>query len=1166
MLTQQIPANTLIPQQITTDVLLEKYAKNGETSEDDIFKRVAKGIASVEKPKDRLKWEKVFYKNMLAGAVGAGRIMSAAGAGINATVINCFAGETTVLTFNGPKLIRDLVGKSELVLTAEGWKKAEFKAFGKQKLFEITFKNLQTVYATAGHDWFVKGKYDKRSVLNNLIKVKTTELLGKKVPILPIVSRPQKDEEYHKGIVHGIIYGDGSRINKIGNSYYCHLFGDKQNLRTWLEKYSQKIELSNSYNVPSLRVYGVNLNETDLKAIPSENESLSYLYGFICGLIATDGNVCSTIGATSIFQNNKADLDAIGKMGTRIGMTVSSVKMYRELSPFDQSVKPLYALRFIKSCMSENDFLRAEQQHCFLNEKIQRVMTNEVISVEMTDREEEVYCAIEPDTHSFVIEGGILTGNCFVQPIGDCIQGVDNDGNPGIYDALREAAETMKRGGGVGYDFSLIRPEEAWVKSIAGSSSGPCSYMDIFDVSCRTIESAGGRRGAQLAALRYNHPDIEKFIVAKRTKGRWNNFNVSVFVNDEFMNLKETDGIIDLIHKEEPSWKLKAKGAHQREDGNWVYKSIRARELWDKIMKSNYDFAEPGILFEDNINKDNNLRYCEYINTTNPCGEQPLPKYGCCDLGPIILTKFVSNPFQPNASFNFTAFATAVKTQVRFLDNVLDATMWPLPQQAKESTSKRRIGLGFTGLANALAMLNVVYYENNGLAFAEQIAKVMRDNAYLASIELAKEKGSFPLLDKEKYLEEGTFASRLPDSIKADIRKYGIRNSHLLSIAPVGTISLAFADNASNGIEPPFSLAYTRKKRMSDGTSQMYPVVDHSLRVYLSTIDKDLADVLLSAICDYKDTMIHKGVIQIVKDHLPKSLVTALEMTADQHLSMMRVVQPYIDSSISKTVNVPKDASFEEFKQIYDNAWKYKLKGVSTYRPNDILGSVLSIEAPKKEVIENKELQKEYKIDVMNSFILERPEGTLPSSTKKVKYTSNYVDDKFYVGVSFLRDIKRPVEVFFTVCPDGVPQEWLDNYALNMSLLARGGLEVFCKALRANRKVKSDKGQIRYGWITKDNGDKVPRFHTSEVACMAFAIQEILIEEGVITEEGFPVKVNSVITVKEKDIIKDTPVLATKTVSAKQHGKPCPECGDNSLIKKDGCSYCTSCGFTGACG
>lgn len=208
--------------------------------------------------------------------------------------------------------------------------------------------------------------------------------------------------------------------------------------------------------------------------------------------------------------------------------------------------------------------------------------------------------------------------NCYVIPVGDCIQGIDSDGNPGIYEALREAAETMKRGGGIGYDFSNIRPEDAWVKSISGNSSGPCSYMDIFDVSCRTIESAGGRRGAQLSALRINHPDIEKFIIAKRTPGRWNNFNVSVFVNDEFMNLKETDSTVDLIHKAEPSWKLKAKGAYQREDGNWVYKTIKARELWDKIMKSNYDFAEPGILFDNNINKDNNLRYCEYLTSTNP--------------------------------------------------------------------------------------------------------------------------------------------------------------------------------------------------------------------------------------------------------------------------------------------------------------------------------------------------------------------------------------------------------------------------------------------------------------------------------------------------------------------------------------------------------------------
>lgn len=746
--------------------------------------------------------------------------------------------------------------------------------------------------------------------------------------------------------------------------------------------------------------------------------------------------------------------------------------------------------------------------------------------------------------------------NCFVQPVGDSIQGEDNDGYPGIYEALRESAETMKRGGGVGYNFSKIRPKNAVVGNVGAMASGPCSYMDIFDASCRTIESAGARRGAQMGVLNIDHPDVEEFIVAKRTPGRWNNFNVSVFVTDAFMKAKNYDTSVDLIHKAKPSQKLIDEGAYQRNDGIWVYKKVNALDLWNKIMQSNYDFAEPGILFRDNMNNDNNLRYCETLDATNPCAEQPLPNYGCCDLGPIILPKFVNNPFEEIASFDYIAFKEAVTIQVRFLDNVLDATYWPLKQQKKESDSKRRIGVGFTGLANALAMLNIKYNSEEGLETSRLIAQAMRDTAYTASVNLAKEKGSFSLFNADKYLEEGTFASRLPDHIKEYIREFGIRNSHLLSIAPTGTVSLAFADNASNGIEPPYALAYTRKKRMVDGTSQIYFVVDHALRIYLSTIDLDFSNSILEAIVNYKDTFMYLGKETKVKSVIPTAFVTALELTTDEHVAMLRVVQPYIDTSISKTVNCPTSITFDDFKGIYDLAHDSKLKGISTYRPNTILGAVLSVEPgvnkPKEEVKDSIEV-------LLNSFIKKRPSGTLESKTRKVEYINSFVEDNFYVGLSFIdvaENVKRPIEVFFTVCPDGVSQEWLDSYAINLSLLARGGLEVFCKALRADRKVKSDKGQTRYGWYTKPDGSKVPKFHSSEVACMAFAIQEILIEENIIDINGFVLYQNT------KKVEKETEAISVvRTV-----GKVCPECGAAAMIKVNSCDKCLECGHVGSCG
>tara|TARA_R110002167_G_scaffold303911_1_gene508101 strand:- start:30909 stop:33191 length:2283 start_codon:yes stop_codon:yes gene_type:complete len=673
--------------------------------------------------------------------------------------------------------------------------------------------------------------------------------------------------------------------------------------------------------------------------------------------------------------------------------------------------------------------------------------------------------------------------NCFVM-------GTVPDSMGGIFDMLKEAALTMQQGGGIGYDFSTIRPKGASVLGVAADASGPLSFMDVWDAMCRTIMSAGSRRGAMMATMRCDHPDVEDFIAAKSDPARLRMFNMSVLITDPFMEAVKADGPWDLVF------------------GGEVYRTLRARELWDAIMQGTYNYAEPGVIFIDRINQANNLNYVETIAATNPCGEQPLPPYGACLLGSINMARLVADPFEAGARLDIPSMAELVAVAVRMMDNVVDTSLFPLPQQKAEAQAKRRIGLGVTGLADALLMVGLRYGSEAAARQTEEWMHAIARAAYLASVDLAKEKGAFPLFDAEKFLASGAMQSMDADVCDA-IRKHGIRNALLTSIAPTGTISL-YAGNVSSGIEPVFAYAYTRKVLQKDGSRTEEEVVDYAVQMW-----RDL-----------------KG-----DAPLPDYFVNAQTLAPLEHVRMQAAAQKWIDSSISKTINCPEDISFDDFKEVYMAAWDQGCKGCTTYRPNDVTGSVLSVSEDKTPA----EVPAQLHVDgdgaevVYMSEPLDRP-TELDGATYKLKWPDS--EHAIYITVNdvVIAGHRRPFEVF-------INSKNMEHFAWTVALtrmisavFRRGGdVSFVVEELKA---VFDPRGGA---WM---QGKYVP----SILAAIGGVIEKHMVAIGFLAGEGMG--------------LKSDPQAEVVAIGNKPRGKACPSCGSYDLRMVEGCMTCGSCGYS----
>lgn len=876
-----------------------------ETHAEQMFERVATAIAGAEKtPEMRKLWASNF-RDMLSDYkfVPGGRVLAGAGNAAALTLQNCVSAETLIHTRDGVVPAYTLAGKTVDTLSQGGiYRSAQWNKYGVQQLWAVVLKNGDVLYATSDHSWVVTNQ------VGSADRVTTSNLVGKHIPFQANkeIQVDQLSSEFQEGVRHGFVYGDGNisieRYKGVEYNRYCTVYAFTDEKKTFLDQYFTDVRFHPGTNS---RV-ATHLPAT-WKELPSIDKTVDYLSGFIAGFIASDGHVDAR-GSVMLHQSNLEAVQQIRLFAAKCGLPTMSIKMVREFSPFNGTYAPNYKLQFVKSPFYTNGLILREPHRTNMAQSgyFKKTSSMKVVEVYPTERYEEVYCCVEPITHTMVIDAGYLTGQCFVLPS-------PHDSREGIFKTLGDMAELMSRGGGVGINISTLRPKHAVVRGVNGRSSGAVSWGGLFSNVTGLIEQSGSRRGALMIVLEDWHPDIFEFINSKRTAGQITNANISVGLSDNFMTSVKNDGEWELTFPDTstPEYDTLWKGdmAAWRNNGRpvKVYKTLRARELWDAIVQSAWESAEPGLWFKERVNQQSNSYYYNTLVCPNPCAEQSLPNYGVCNLGAVNLSKFYD---AENNNVQWQLLMDTIYQAVRFLDNVIDVTGYYLPGNAEVQRSERRIGLSTMGLAELLILMGIRYGSPESLEFIDSLYHFITKHSYFASADLAKEKGSFPRYKAEPFLKSG-FMKTATLEIRDYVSRRGMRNVTVLTSAPTGTTATMV--DTSTGIEPFFAFKYMRRSRLG--------VHEQNVRV---------AEAYLA-----KHPKVKK---------LPDHFVTAQDLTPHQHIAVQAAIQRWCDSSISKTANVPNNWTVEQTADLYMELYDSGCKGGTIYRDGSRSEQVLMTE------------------------------------------------------------------------------------------------------------------------------------------------------------------------------------------------------------------------------